>query len=57
MSNDPLGDHWAALTHATIIALALGVCALAASADLTLDNPARSAKFVAWSRRAIRSSS
>jgi predicted methyltransferase len=38
-------------SFATIFALALGICAPAASADLTLDsavaNPARSAKFVA----------
>ena len=48
MSRESAGAHWGA---ATVIVLALGVCAPAASADLTLnsavDNPARSAKFVA----------
>ena len=51
MSREPMRAHWAGLTLATILALALGVGAPAAAADLTLDaavgNPARSPKFVA----------
>jgi predicted methyltransferase len=51
MSHEPVRAHWAALILATVGALALEVCAPAASADLTLNaavgNPARSAKFVA----------
>jgi predicted methyltransferase len=50
MSHEPMRAHWAALTLATILALASGVWAPAGAADLTLDsavaNPARSAKFV-----------
>jgi predicted methyltransferase len=45
------GTHWGTATLAAIIVLALGVCAPAASANLTLNsavgNPARSAKFIA----------
>ena len=52
MSHEPVRAHWTPLILATILALALGVCApAAAAADLTLDsavgNPARSAKFIA----------
>ena len=51
MSHEPVAAHRAVLTFATVLALALGVYAPAAAADLTLDsavgNPARSAKFVA----------
>jgi predicted methyltransferase len=50
MSHEPRRPHWAALTLANILALALGLCTPAAAADLTLDsavaNSARSAKFV-----------
>ena len=48
MSRESAGAHWGA---AAVIILALGVCAPATSADLTLNsavgNPARSAKLVA----------
>ena len=51
MSHEPVAAQRAVLTFATVLALALGVYAPAAAADLTLDsavgNPARSAKFVA----------
>jgi predicted methyltransferase len=51
MSHEPMRAHWTPLILAAIFALALGVCAPVAAADLTLksavDNPARSAKFVA----------
>jgi predicted methyltransferase len=51
MSHEPVRAHWTPLILATIIGLALGACAPAAAADLTLnsavDNPARSAKFIA----------
>ena len=51
MSHKPADAHRGAAIFATIIVLALGACAPAASADLTLnsavDNPARSAKFIA----------
>ena len=51
MSHEPGAAQRAVLTFATVLALALGVYAPAAAADLTLDsavgNPARSAKFVA----------
>jgi predicted methyltransferase len=51
VSHEPVAAQRAALTFATVLALALGVYAPAAAADLTLDsavgNPARSAKFVA----------
>jgi predicted methyltransferase len=51
MSHEPMRAHWTPLILAAVFALALGVCAPAAAADLTLksavDNPARSAKFVA----------
>ena len=50
MSHKPADAHRGVATFATIIVLALGVCAPAASADLTInsavDNPARSAKFI-----------
>jgi predicted methyltransferase len=48
---EPVAAQRAVLSFATVLALALGVYAPAAAADLTLDsavgNPARSAKFVA----------
>jgi predicted methyltransferase len=51
MSYESAGAHRGAATFAAIFALALGVCAPVAAADLSLnsavDNPARSAKFVA----------
>jgi predicted methyltransferase len=51
MSYESAGAHCGGAAFAAIIALALAVCAPAAAADLTLnsavDNPARSAKFVA----------
>ena len=51
MSHEPVAAQRAMLTFVTVLALALGVYAPAAAADLTLDsavgNPARSAKFVA----------
>lgn len=51
MSHESAGVYRDAATFATIIVLALGVCAPVAAADLThnsaVDNPARSAKFVA----------
>jgi predicted methyltransferase len=51
MSHESAGAHRSAVIFATIIVLALGVCPPVAAADLTLnsavDNPARSAKFVA----------
>jgi predicted methyltransferase len=51
MSHKPADAHRGAATFATIIVVALGLCAPAVSAELTLDaavgNPARSAKFVA----------
>jgi predicted methyltransferase len=51
MSHEPVRSHWTPFILAIISALALEVCAPAASAELTLDaavgNPARSAKFVA----------
>jgi predicted methyltransferase len=51
MSHEFAGAYRGAATFATIIVLALGVCAPVAAADLTLksavENPARSAKFVA----------
>ena len=51
MSHEPVAAERAALTFATVLAVALGVYAPAAAADLTLDsavgNPARSEKFVA----------
>jgi predicted methyltransferase len=51
VSHEPVAAQRAALTFATVLAFALGVYALAAAADLTLDsaigNPARSARFVA----------
>jgi predicted methyltransferase len=51
MSHEPMRAHWTPLILAAVFALALGVCAPSAAADLTLksavDNPARSAKFVA----------
>jgi predicted methyltransferase len=51
MSNKPAAAHRGSATFATIIVLALGAYAPAASADLTLnsavDNPTRSAKFIA----------
>ena len=49
MSHESARAHCGAVTFATIIVLALGVCWPVASADLTLDaavdNPARSTKF------------
>ena len=51
MSHKPADAHRGAATFATIVVVALGLCASAVSAELTLDaavgNPARSAKFVA----------
>jgi predicted methyltransferase len=51
MSHESARAHRGAVTFATIIVLALGVCWPVASADLTLnsavDNPARSTKFSA----------
>jgi predicted methyltransferase len=51
MSHEFAGTYCGAATFATIIVLALGVCAPVAASDLTLnsavENPARSAKFVA----------
>src|ERR1700712_5281281 len=51
MSHKPMAARWAAVALATFFAVALRVCAPAASAELTLDsavgNPARSVKFVA----------
>jgi predicted methyltransferase len=51
MSHESAGAYCGAATFATIIVLALGVCAPVAAADLTLNaavgNPARKAKFVA----------
>jgi predicted methyltransferase len=51
MSHEPFSARRAALTFATFIALALGIGAPAAAAELTLDsavnNPARSTKFIA----------
>jgi predicted methyltransferase len=51
VSHEPVAAQRAVLTFGTVLALALGVHAPAAAADLTLDsavgNPARSAKFVA----------
>ncbi len=51
MSHEPAGARWGAAIFAAIFALALGVCAPVIAADLTLksavDNPARSAKFIA----------
>jgi predicted methyltransferase len=51
MSHKPADAHRGAATFATIIVLALGLCAPGAAADLTLnsavDNAARSAKFIA----------
>ncbi|HEY5203282.1 MAG TPA: methyltransferase [Roseiarcus sp.] len=51
MLPESAGAHRGAATFVAIIVLALGVCAPAASADLTLksavDNPARSTKFIA----------
>jgi predicted methyltransferase len=51
MSHQRTGAHRGGATFGAIFALALGVCAPVAAADLTLrsavDNPARSAKFIA----------
>jgi predicted methyltransferase len=51
MSHKSVRAHWTPSILATSLFLALGVCARVAAADLTLnsavDNPARSAKFVA----------
>lgn len=51
MLHESARAHCGAVTFATIIVLALGVCWPVASADLTLnsavDNPARSTKFIA----------
>jgi predicted methyltransferase len=51
MSHKSAGAYRGAATFATVIILALGVCAPVGAADLTLNaavgNPARSAKFIA----------
>jgi predicted methyltransferase len=50
MSHEPKQAHWTPFFLATSLALAVGVCAPAVAADLTLDsavgNPARSTKFI-----------